>query len=616
MAANPAGYVKAKRIPAAHGVGLKPLTGIDGIPIGSAGPSASELLGNEFRARREQRVQERISYVDWLDRVPEPKAGPLDFHRFPFQLALHTEQMAREEEVCVRKATQVGVSAWMLRQLLYWVDVRGATAIYVFPNQKVMYDFSDARVKKVIEGSSWLRSRQGDAASKGLREVGRGIMYFRGSEAVTDLESVDADVLGLDEYDRLSQVNIPVAENRISGPQSMGLLRRVGVPIIPNTGISKLWNESDRRRWFVRCECGARQYLSWHQSVDRERAVRICRECKRELAPDVIRSGEWVAERPDADVPGFHISKLIVPDLRRSALQKMVRRSRSNLPEDVQSFWNMDMGEGYAPAEGRLSDDALAAAVSAGEEHGSTARAESYVGLNMVTMGLDVHSVRNLYVRVSEWIDARRKRSLCVKQIESFDEAAELMRRFDVRMCCVDHLPEGRLARALANRFPGRVYLVRYATQQQQALLTIAKDEPIITVRRTEAIDATLNMIREQRNLLPPDAPPEFGEHLQAVVRVVERDNTGRRVVRYLTMGPGDDHLHAEVFDLLASEMLLARTMADEFENSSLYSLEERLEFERSGLWEDRRSQEPGGIDKYEPGGDEGYAEGPEGPEY
>ena len=555
-------------------------------------------------------MAERISYHDWLQRVPEPK-GPLDFHRFPFQVGLHTEKMARTEEVRIKKATQVGVSAWMLRQLLYWTDVRGATSIYVFPNQKVMYDFSDARVKEVIEKSAWLSARQGEASSKGLRQVGGGFMYFRGSEAVTDLESVDADVLGLDEYDRLAQVNIPVAENRVSGPQSLGLLRRVGIPIVPNTGISKLWNESDRRRWFVRCECGARQHLTWQHSVDIDRAVRICRECKRELSPDVIRQGEWVAEHADADVPGFHISKLIVPDLRQSALRKMIRRSRSTLPEDTQSFWNMDMGEPFAPEEGRLSDEALAAAFSAGEQHGSTAHAQNFIGLNMITMGVDVHSVRNLNVRISEWIDDRRKRALLVKQVTDFDELVELMHRYDVRMCCIDHLPEGRLARAFALRFPGRVYLVRYAAQQMIKPLEVASEEPLVTVRRTEAIDATLTMIREQRNLLPPDAAPEYGEQLQSIVRVVERDTKGRRVVRYVTMGEADDFLHAEVFDLLAGELMLARTMADDFRNSSLYSLEDRLEFERSGVWEDQAAQGVGEVDRYNPGPSEGgYSEG------
>ena len=611
MAASP----RPKRISAKHGVRGAALPGVAGYAVTGAAPTASELLGNEFRAHREQRMAERISYVDWLRKVPEPKAGPLDMHRFPFQVGLYTEKILRAEEVVVRKATQVGVSAWLVRQLLYWTDVRGATSIYVFPNQKLMYDFSIGRVKLMIGKSPWLTGRIGEVDSRGMRQVGAGIMYFRGSEAVTDLESVDADVVGLDEYDRLAQINIPVVENRISGPNSLGLMRRVGVPIVPNTGISKLWNETDRRRWFVRCPgCGERQYLTWVRNVDQERLERICGGCKAPLAPDTIREGEWVAEHPEADTPGFHINKLIVPDLRRSALRKMVLRSQSSLPEDVQGFWNMDMGEGYAPAEGRLSDEALAAAVSAGEQHGSTARAESYVGLNMVTMGVDVHSVRNLYVRVSEWIDTRRKRALMVKQIEDFDEIAELMVRFDVRMCCIDHLPEGRLARALALKFPGRVYLVAYATAQMQSLLDVAKEEPLIKVRRTESIDATLNMIREQRNLLPPDAPPMYGEQLQAVVRIAERDHLGRRAVNYVSMGP-DDYLHAENFDLLAGEMMLARTMADDFRDSSLYPLEDRLEFERSGLWDERRSHDPGDPDKFDPGPEDIYETGPDEPQ-
>jgi hypothetical protein len=199
----------------------------------------------------------QTSFYDWAIRVPEPKAGRLDFDSYPFQVELYREA-ASDPEAVVQKATQVGVSAYLVRWVMYWADTKGLVALYVFPTRDHVYDFSDSRMKPAIEGSDYLRSRiaPGDVQNKGLKKIGLGFVYFRGSETKRGLDSVDADVLALDEYDTLTQSNVGDAERRISGSRT-GLVRRVGVPSIGDYGISKEYGKSDKRRWFVKCEgCG------------------------------------------------------------------------------------------------------------------------------------------------------------------------------------------------------------------------------------------------------------------------------------------------------------------------------------------------------------------------
>jgi hypothetical protein len=69
-------------------------------------------------------------------------------------------------------------------------------------------------------------------------------------------------------------------------------------------------------------------------------------------------------------------------------------------------------------------------------------------------------------------------------------------------------------------------------------------------------IDAVLADVRAQRNELPRVLPADYAAHLQAVIRLVDRDALGRKRPRYHPLGP-DDYLHSEVFDWVAWRLLL-----------------------------------------------------------
>ncbi len=537
------------------------------VPFGDA---LADLLEQE----EQERLGTRIPFMEWALRVPEPKSGTLDFDRFPFQRELYGDG-ADEKEWVLKKATQVGVSAYLVRWVMYWADVKSLNGLYVFPRLKQMYDFADARVKASILGSDYLLGRIPGSfvQNKGLKQIGGGWVYFRGSESKRDLDSVDADVLALDEYDTLTQENVPDAERRLSGSQ-IGLIRRVGVPSAPGWGIDAMYRESDQRSWTVKCEaCGEWQSLTFNDNVDLKLALRVCRACRKPLD---VSKGEWVASYPDRDVRGYHLPRLIVPNVN---MKEIVKASQKTKPYERTVFHNKDLGEAYAPEEGRLSPQALAAAQNAG---GGYTLIPGYVGPQLVTMGVDVASSRNLNVRVSEHLEDGRKRALFIGEVDSFDQLVLLMNRYTVKMAVIDHLPEGRLAMAFAERFAGQVYLVAFASRQGK-VLAVNEDTRLITVRRVEAIDATFELVRQQKNLLPLDTPEGYLQHMQNLVRVADEDELGRMVVEYRSMGP-DDYAMAEVYDVVATEAWWFRQQVEEAQREVFTPLEDMLEFERTNL--------------------------------
>lgn len=557
-------------------------------------------LAEMLKQRYREQTGQRVSFLKWAKKVPEPKAGKLDFKRFPFQLELYSQHGAMDKEAVIKKATQLGISAYLTRFALYHADTRRQTALYVFPKRQQMYDFADARIKAAIMASPYLAGRipPSSVGNKGLKQIGLGWLYARGSESKDDLDSVDADVLVLDEYDTLNQENIPDAERRISGSQNP-MIRRVGVPSLPGYGIDLLYQHTDQRRWYVKCgACNERQYLNMRGNVDVEKASLHCWRCYKPLTPEMVGAGEWVAKYPDNDIRGYHMPRLIVPGLDLTGICKA---SKATLPHEVAVHHNKDLAEAYAAEEGRLSDEAIAGA----SRDEIPIEALSVPQCDLVTMGVDVASVRALNVRVSAYTlpanGLPHKRSLYLGMVDDFGKVAELMDRYRVNMCCVDHEPDGRLARSLAEKFPGRVYLAHFITPRSETVFKVNEEMRTAGVRRTDVLDAVFDSIRQQRNLLPMDKPPGYVKQMQALNRVKTEQSDGGVRGEYRSVA-ADDYAFAEAYDILALQVWLYQQNVDNALDGNTFGFSEVYDWEPSQLDVVEVETNPDFISAYQPG--------------
>jgi hypothetical protein len=562
----------------------------------------------ELIARLDAILESRdIDFLEWAERIPTAKGDVLNFKKFPFQPELYqTLADPSVPEVVVMKSVQVGISELLARLTLYYPAVHGSTALYVFPALKQMQDFSVTRVDRLLENSAYLRritDSQGTPTwNKGLKRVGSGFVYYRGSESKNDLIAVDADVLALDEYDQLQPQNIPEAEKRITGSK-LGLIRRVGIPSDPEYGIAKKYEDSDQRRWLVKC--GRRgckegwQDLTFHENVRWDEPAElienprvVCRSCERPLN---VLTGKWVAARPDRPHPGFHVHRLMIIGERN--LRTVIEASKQTQPARVRSFWNNDLGLPYTEKSAGLDRLAIAAAISAATSHYGRPleMAANYNGTNLVTMGVDVASTRALNVRISEHLDpitqAGRKRALWIGTVDSFEALPRLMDRYRVSYACVDHLPETRLALGLAQLFPGRIYLAHYARQSEPIVLN---SDLRVSVQRVPALDGCMAVMREQRNLLPAELPPGYVEHMISPRRVIKRDEFDQVTVAWESRGP-DDYFQAEVYDLIATEVAKIRHQMHQLSEPQIWRLDDVLSFERSHVADyDNMDYDPG----------------------
>ncbi len=561
------------------------------------GPGLRDVLQGLLREKDEDAAAAvetgYLSMMEWSNRAPEPKFGLLRMDLFPYQAphpvsslgpgepGLYSDEVANAREVVVMKATQVGLTSNMWRWAIRRADLFSDTVIYVFPTDTHVTQFGQERIDPSLEESEYLQTRIGKVNNSHQKQIGGGWVYFRGStqqrvgKRGAGQQSVGAQSIVFDEYDDLDERGVAQYERRTSGAQGAGLeprWRRIGVPTMEEYGIAGRYAKSDQRVWMVACPaCRLEQEVTWDENMrwrnegssevlspgddtpgEVEEAWRVCRECE---APLDVGDGRWVARNPGARVVGFHVTRLIVPN---TDLTQMVRDSRLTAAHEIESHYNNDLGLPYTPDEAGLTRDVVEAAISMGLE-----TASNYTGPYLVTAGMDVASARRMHIRITVHLPGGIRHPLRVSEVEDFAEAHRLMQDYRIRLLAVDALPERQKARELAAAFPGRVVLTRYDERDEADPVKINDNKNLVDVHRTEAINSMIAQIRDGSRPLPHHAPRGYVDHLIALKRRRFERAKGSDVYRYVTVGGrGDDFAHAEVFDLVAEEVL--RKVIDE----------------------------------------------------
>jgi hypothetical protein len=502
---------------------------------------------------------------------------------------------------------QVGASALSARIALYVADILGMNVMYVFPTKSDVSDFSNDRIDGMIQRSEYLQSRLGRTVNQTLLQLGGGNIYWRGSNSKSGLQSAAIDVLILDEYDDLTPKHIPEAERRIAGSLE-ARIRRLGVPSYPDYGLHNFFEKSDKREWLVRCpentckfngknhEGGELvhprgygwQVVDFFRNIDQERRLAVCEGCRAELD---VRDGIWMPQQ-EARIPGFHVSRLMVPTIYveapdgSKALDDIIDASTQRGDYEVQNFWNKDLGLPFEPKEGRVTLESLAAARSI---DASWVQKMGYRGGNIVTMGVDVATTRALNVRISEHYDPERgrKRALFVGPVEdevngrdAFTQLCDLMDLYGVHMAVIDHEPDGRLARAFAERFNGRAFIHAYSMTARDSV-SVDIQQRLVVTHRTRAMDATRKVLAEQRNVLPQNLPGDYVDHMRAPVRKLRENKMGEKVAFYESRSP-DDYYHAETYDIVAREVLTIVGEVMEAQREVYTPLDSMMPFRRS----------------------------------
>ena len=198
------------------------------------------------------------------------------------------------------KPPQIGASETEFIKACFVAKKYKKDIIYTLPTQSDVYDMVGGKFNRIIAQNPTLMGWVKDHDSVEQKAVGDSIIYYRGTWTQKAAMMVSSDLNIHDETDASNADVITQYETRLAA-KAGGMRWYFSHPSLSGHGVHKFFLLSDQKHWFITCpHCKVEQYLEWNindpkkMSIDIEREIFVCKECKKDITDDDRRRGRWV----------------------------------------------------------------------------------------------------------------------------------------------------------------------------------------------------------------------------------------------------------------------------------------------------------------------------------
>jgi hypothetical protein len=488
--------------------------------------------------------------------------GRFGFKYHPWQLEMHN---STAEYNIGQKAAQMGYTDTVLNVAFFTLDVKGQDVLYVLPTKTPdATDFSAGRFNPALELSPHLSNMFSDVQNIGHKRAGTRNLYVRGSRSRSSLKTLPIGTLILDEVDEMTQDNIPLVLERLSG-QKEKRVWLLSTPTIEGMGINVWYQDSSQNHFFFPCpHCSRRIELQFPQNLkitgeylsdpNLSKSHLICDECQHPLSHhnkyEYLGQGKWV-ETYNHPKKGWYINQLYSSTVSPPEIAALYFKSLEN-KADEQEFHNSKLGLTHEVKGAKLTERIIRETVGTHLEGSDSAN--KYI----TTMGID--QGKWLHYEIAAWqigqgedISAASKPTILSEGRRiNFEDLDQLMIEYNINFAVIDSQPERRKATEFARRFPGRVRLCFYPEGMNTRQISLSSDgdlalpqESTVSVDRTTWLDTSLGRFYNKKISLPKDVSQEYVDHLTAITRIYKKDKNGNPIARYVTGSRPDHFAHA-----------------------------------------------------------------------
>lgn len=297
-----------------------------------------------------------------LNKMVNENQQELEFRNHKFMIDIYADEA---DDIVCRKSAQVGYSVLAILKCLWLLKYRSLNVLYVLPTQNLMKDFVVPKVNPLIYSNKAIKDSL-DSDRENLKSINKRFLFFGGAASEREAISKTADVLVLDEYDRMPDYTIVnMFDSRLQASKSPRRWR-FSNPSQVGFGVDELYNQSDQRMWFITHSCGYRSYIDFDREeyqvgehtrfshyVDRNTKTYNCGECKGELTDDERRNGEWLAKYPGRKRHGYWINQMMAPWVTAERIMEQFEES------SIDFFYNFVLGKAYTPSDMVVNREAI-----------------------------------------------------------------------------------------------------------------------------------------------------------------------------------------------------------------------------------------------------------------
>ena len=227
------------------------------------------------------------SILQWIvaEGIVNEKGEAFDFKDRAFLLDILTDL---NPDIVVTACAQVGKSVTFSIKTLFALKYLHFNIIYTFPTDEDVRKFVASKFNKILQ-SNRHQFEGMDTDSIQLKELNDRFLFFNGTVSKTAAISDTADLLIHDELARSDQDTISTYKSRTKASEYKGRW------LFSNPGVERdeldlAHIKSDQREWIIQCpHCADRHFLTFPESVDKEKKCYICKECKEPIDDNVRR---------------------------------------------------------------------------------------------------------------------------------------------------------------------------------------------------------------------------------------------------------------------------------------------------------------------------------------
>ena len=455
--------------------------------------------------------------------------------------------------VNAKKGSQMCLTTAMFIKAIHACKYRifDQNILYMMPTKTAVERLSQVSFDPIFQYNPWIMNR-GDTNTTMCREInGRSIVMVgaqpkkvsgSSTKDTDNLRSIPCDMIMRDELDLMDSDMVYMSKQRLKRSR-FGYERNWSTPTFPNYGIDKMYEESDQRRWQIKCAfCGRHTCLgdTFPDCIIKKdgRWFRSCIHCHKEI---FVADGKWIAEYPDRREAGFWVSGLLSP---LADLDEYMYQFNNVEGAQMSEFMRSTLGIATTEAENQLDETTVLSRCTSDQNQ--------MISTGETAMGVDIG--KRIHVVVGIRTAREAYDILNVSCLNDLTELHDLALKMNVHSCVIDSGPHDFGVLDFQRTEPYTIYLCQYS-EQMPGRPNFNSKEGIVKCNRNEWCDKVHTTFIKNRVKIPRPSVTisEYAREMTRTAKtVIVNPDTGVKKTRWVKLG-ADHFYHSTLYFLLAA---------------------------------------------------------------